>query len=104
MANKAYDIYQDYKKRVENRQPTNIIKTYADIQEFINHSTLLGYQCKTYGSGRFVGLYELNSTKEVFEVWASEFSGWYERMIVWQNKESWDNHREATPFNIYMGW
>jgi hypothetical protein len=102
--NKAIEIYEAYKKRVEHKQPCKIIKTYADIQEFIKNSKQIGYQCKTHGSGRFVGLYELNSTKEVFEVWVSEYSGWYERMIVWANKEAWDNHREAMPMNIYFEW
>jgi hypothetical protein len=102
--NKYAEIYEDYRKKVEHKEPCKIIKTYADIREFIKNSKQIAFQCKTHGSGRFIGLYELNSTKEVFEVWVSEFSGDYERMVIWKDKASWDNHREAMPINIYFEW
>jgi len=105
MADKAMKIYEEYKKRVERLQPNRVEKNLDTIDEYIQNSKKLNGISKTQnGCGRFDGTYKRSDTGEVFELFINEFSGFYSRIVIFENEESWREHKEALPFNIYFEW
>lgn len=100
---RMYDAYQVYREKGERMEPTEFLRQYtndAEIKALTTGAVKINSQTKGMcGTGVYEGTFRALDGR-VFERKLTEFS-YTIQLRVWASEESYNNHREVLPFNMW---